>query len=179
MVLYEKKRCQCGQCTKNMKPVKFSSTRNRGRKRVLLADDDRVVRDSLAAVLEAEGYAVVPAEDGQQALEFVSTTPIDLVLLDLNMPRKGGWDTFERLSAEHPLVPVIVITARPNQLFTAVNAGVGALLEKPLDIPMLLGTIRRLLAEPAETRLQRLAGRSTHFYFIAGRDDSPDKPPHS
>jgi len=56
------------------------------------------------------------------------------------MPVKNGWDTFEQLTREHPLIPVIIATARPNQLFTAINAGVGALLEKPMDIPMLLRT---------------------------------------
>ena len=144
-------------------------------KRVLLVDDDRTVRDSLTAVLEAEGYVVVPAEDGQQALDQMYTTPIDLVLLDLNMPRKNGWDTFERLSADHPLVPVILITARPNQLFTAAGAGVGALLEKPLDIPVLLQTIARLLAESVETRLARLAGRDVPFRYAAGKTDWPSK----
>ncbi len=138
-------------------------------KQILLVDDDDTVRDSLRAVLESDGYAVVPAGDGLQAIELASSQPIDLVLLDLNMPRQSGWDTFERLSSQCPLVPVIVITARPNQLFTAVSAGVGALLEKPLDIPMLLETITSLLSEPAEARLARLAGRSTHFYFNSGR----------
>lgn len=164
----------------NMKVTEPAAARNRHRKRILLVDDDCNVRDSLAAVLEAEGYAVVPAEDGAQALNLVSTTPIDLVLLDLNMPRKSGWDTFERLSAEHPLVPVIVITARPNQVFTAVSAGVGALLEKPLDIPVLLETITRLLAESVEAGLARLAGRDVTFRYVAGSTDSPaehDDPP--
>jgi DNA-binding response OmpR family regulator len=109
-------------------------------------------------------------------LELIASRSIDLVLLDLNMPRKNGWDTFERLSAEHPLVPVILITARPNQLFTAVGAGVGALLEKPLDIPILLETITRLLAESVETRLARIAGHDTAFRYAAGKTNPPSKP---
>ena len=117
------------------------------RQRILLVDDDAGVRSSLQSVLVEEGYVVIPANDGEEALELIASRSIDLVLLDLNMPRKNGWDTFERLSAEYPLVPVILITARPNQLFTAVSAGVGALLEKPLDIPVLLQSIPRLLAE--------------------------------
>jgi len=129
------------------------------RKHILLVDDDAGVRGSLQDVLVEEGYLVIPANDGQQALELIASSSIDLVLLDLNMPRKNGWDTFERLSAEHPLVPVIIATARPNQLFTALGAGVGALLEKPLDIPHLLTTIRRLLEESSEARLRRLVGQ--------------------
>jgi DNA-binding response OmpR family regulator len=88
------------------------------------------------------------------------------VLLDLNMPVKGGWDTFERLTSEDPLLAVIIITARPNQLFTALGAGVGALLEKPLDFPMLLKTVSALLAESAEARLARVAGHHTDFHYL-------------
>jgi len=96
----------------------------------------------------------------------VAKTKVDLVLLDLNMPVKNGWDTFERLTAANPLVPVIVITGRPNQLFTAVGAGVGALLEKPLDIPRLLQTVSALLTESVEVRLARLAGRQATFHYL-------------
>ncbi len=141
--------------------------------RILLADDDPGVRGSLSDVLVSEGYVVIPANDGLQALELAASTTVDLVLLDLNMPRKNGWDTFERLSAEHPLLPVIIVTARPNQFFTAVGAGAGALLEKPMEIPTLLRTIRRLLAEPAQQRLARLAGHHTEFHYAeASRRES-------
>ena len=87
------------------------------------------------------------------------------MLLDLNMPVKNGWDTFEQLTPEHPLIPIIIITARPNQLFTALGAGAGALLEKPMDIPTLLRTMKKLLVESAEQRLARLAGKKTEFHY--------------
>jgi DNA-binding response OmpR family regulator len=135
-------------------------------KRILLVDDDPTVRDSLNDVLVAEGYAVTPAENGQQALDLAKKLPVDLVLLDLNMPIKNGWDTFERLTAEHPLLPIIIVTARPNQLFTALSAGAGALLEKPMDMPTLLRTMEQLLAEPAEQRLARLVGKKTEFHYM-------------
>ena len=138
-------------------------------KRILLVDDDAGVRESLSHVLVSEGYVVIPAPDGQQALALVASAQVDLVLLDLNMPVRNGWDTFERLSFHHPLLPVVLITARPNQLFTAVAAGVGALLEKPMDIPTLLRTIQRLLTEPFETRLARLTGRATEFHYAAAQ----------
>lgn len=137
--------------------------------RILLADDDASVRGSLSDVLVSEGYVVIPANDGQQALELAASDQIDLVLLDLNMPVKNGWDTFEQLSRHHPLLPVIIVTARPNQLFTAVGAGVGALMEKPMDITVLLRTVKRLLAESADTRLARIAGQETDFHYSAAR----------
>ena len=138
---------------------------SRSPKRILLVDDDATVRDSLNDVLAGEGYCVIPAKNGREALDLVEQSPIDLVLLDLNMPVKNGWDTFEQLSREHPLIPIIIATARPNQLFTALNAGVGALLEKPMDIAALLRTIRKLLAESADRRLARLAGQVAEFHY--------------
>jgi len=128
-------------------------------------DDDPTVRDSLNDVLLAEGYLIIPAQDGQQALDLANKSPVDLVLLDLNMPVKNGWDTFERLTAEHPLIPIIIATARSNQLFTAVSAGAAALLEKPMDIPTLLRTMKKLLVETTEQRLARLAGKDTEFLY--------------
>src|SRR6266478_4338684 len=134
-------------------------------RRILLVDDDPTVRDSLKDVLLAEGYLITSAEDGQQALDLANKSAVDLVLLDLNMPVKNGWDTFERLTAEHPLIPIIIATARPNQLFTALNSGVGALLEKPMDILTLLRTMEKLLAESVEQRVARLAGKNSEFTY--------------
>jgi DNA-binding response OmpR family regulator len=132
---------------------------------ILLVDDDPTVRESLNDVFVSEGFAVLQAENGLQALDIVARARIDLVLLDLNMPVMGGWDTFEQLTREHPLIPVIIATARPNQLFTAVNAGAGALLEKPMDIPSLLRLVRRLLTQSTEQRLARLAGVDTDIHY--------------
>src|SRR5208283_3074471 len=126
--------------------------------RILIVDDDASVREMLTRVLAGEGYLVWAAANGAAALEIAATTKVDLVLLDLNLPGKSGWDTFERLTTENPLLAVIIITARSNRLFTALGAGAGALLEKPLDFPKLLQTISRLLKEPAESRVARLAG---------------------
>jgi DNA-binding response OmpR family regulator len=138
----------------------------------MIADDDATVRASLSDVLATEGYKVIPAENGKQAIELANASAIDLVLLDLNMPVKNGWDTFEQLTREHPLIPIIIITARPNQIFTAIGAGVGALLEKPMDIPTLLQLMKQLLAESAEQRLARLAGRKANFHYSAPRTES-------
>ena len=136
------------------------------KRKLLLVDDDPSVQKMLGRLLIAEGYQVLPAVNGQQALDLAAATELDLVLLDLNLPVKNGWDTFERLTSENPLVPIIIITARPNQLFPALAAGVGALMEKPLDFPRLLETIRGLLGEPMEERLARLTGKSDGFHYL-------------
>jgi DNA-binding response OmpR family regulator len=137
----------------------------RSGKRILLVDDDSTVRDSLQDVLVARGYVVIPAENGVQALHLASLMTLDLVLLDLNMPAKNGWETFERLTTGNPLLPVIIITARPNQVFTALSAGAAALLEKPMDISILLEAVARLLAETSEQRRARSAGKKTEFHY--------------
>jgi CheY-like chemotaxis protein len=135
------------------------------RTRILLVDDDPTVRGSLNDVLLSEGYTVTPAENGQQAVDLANQSAFDLALLDLNMPVKNGWDTFEQLTREHPALSIIIVTARPNQLFTAASAGAGALMEKPMDIPSLLRAIKKLLAESPEKRLARLVGKKTDFYY--------------
>ena len=124
--------------------------------RILLADDDADVREMLGRVLESEQYEVVPARTGREAAaKFIAHVP-DLVLLDLNMPDRDGWDAFDLMEQTHPLVPVIVITARPQQYKHAAELGVDALMEKPLNLPLLLSTIAGLLAESETERVRRL-----------------------
>jgi DNA-binding response OmpR family regulator len=142
--------------------MKFHSHRG---KHILLVDDDPTVRGSLNDVLVAEGYSVIPAENGQQAIDLANHLEVDLVLLDLNMPVKNGWDTFEQLTREHPIIPIIIVTARPNQVFTAVSAGAGALLEKPMDMQTLLESMEKLLSEPTDQRLARLVGKNANFDY--------------
>lgn len=138
------------------------------KKRVLVVDDDDSVRQSLEKVLEDAGYSVVLAASGAEAVRRFEPGQIDLLLLDLNLPKQSGWDVFAELTTRHPLVPVIIITGMPNQYFTALAAGVGALFEKPVEVPALLQTMAELLAEPDEVRLQRLHG---------DRDDTRFEPP--
>jgi DNA-binding NtrC family response regulator len=88
---------------------------------------------------------------------------------------KNGWETFEQLTAENPLLPIILITARPNQFFPALASGVGALLEKPLDFTKLFQTIRDLLGETDELRLARLAGQPAAFSYVPAIPGDPRK----
>ncbi|MGA9453557.1 MAG: response regulator [Verrucomicrobiia bacterium] len=132
---------------------------------ILLVDDDPSLREMVGRVLAEEGYLVLCAANGAEALDIATGNRIDLVLLDLSMPGKGGWDTFAELTSRNPFVAVIIITARPNQFFTSLAAGVGALLEKPLDFPTLLRTVRALLTESAEARLARLVGHDSAFHY--------------
>ena len=140
---------------------------------ILLVDDDPAVRRMLLRVLEDEKYHVIPAATAAEAIRIASQTAPDLTLLDINLPSASGWDVFERLTKDHPSMPIIVITARPNQLFPALASGVGALMEKPLDLPKLLWTIRSFLEEPQNVRRDRLAGRPAEFHYLPSKRDEP------
>jgi CheY-like chemotaxis protein len=124
--------------------------------RILIADDDSVVRGSLAAVLESEGYVVDEARNGIEAVASAIENLPDLVLLDLNMPHWDGWTAFSQLDRVTPLLPVIVITARPNQYEKAVRLGVDAFMEKPLNIPILMGAVKRLTREDQRRHVRRI-----------------------
>lgn len=135
------------------------------KKQILVVDDDASVRELLGRVLAGEGHGARMAANGPEALAIAAGGHLDLVLLDLNLPGKSGWEVFERLSADHPLLPVIILTARSNQLFPALAAGAGALLEKPVDFPRLLQAVSRLLAESPEVRRARRTGRAAEFIY--------------
>ena len=135
-------------------------------KRILLADDDPGVRQMLARVLELEHYRVVLAGTGWEAAAKFRACAPDLVLLDLNMPGKDGWEAFDLMNDTYPFVPVIVITAKPQQYARAVEVGVDALMEKPLDLPLLLATIADLLAESESDRVRRLTDRDFKTAFL-------------
>ena len=126
-------------------------------KSILLADDDPSVRTMVGRVLEMDGYNVMPASSGREAVSQFLNGPPDAVLLDLNMPEKDGWEAWHLMSSLHPFVPVIVITARPNQYEHANQLRIDALMEKPLDLGLLLETIRQLLTEPDAQRLARVS----------------------
>lgn len=129
----------------------------------------------LTRVLVGEGYFVRAAANGLEALDMVVNLRMDLMLLDLNLPGKSGWSVYEQLTGAAPLMSVIIITAQSNQLFTALSAGAGALLEKPLDFPKLLQTVSSLLAEPPGLRLARKNGHRAEFHYQSGRAENHHK----
>ena len=133
------------------------------KKRILIVDDDAAIRNSLKKVLEGANYEVLLACNGPEAVRYSEQDLIDLLLIDLNLPLKSGWDTFECLTEHYPSLPIIIITGLPNQYEIALAASVGALLEKPVEVPILLKCIQQLLSETAEDRSQRLKSGSTQL----------------
>jgi two-component system, chemotaxis family, chemotaxis protein CheY len=137
-------------------------------KRILIADDDALVRGSLAAVLESEGYIVDEAHNGIEVVSRAIKQPPDLVLLDLNMPHWDGWTAFSQLDRVKPLLPVIVITARPDQYKEAVRLGVDAFMEKPLNIPILVCAIKLLTNEDENRHVRRITNRGFVTRLLGG-----------
>jgi DNA-binding response OmpR family regulator len=127
------------------------STTEALKKKILVVDDDPQIRESLRKELRAAGYEVALAASARQGIETFEAERIDLLLLDLNLPDQSGRDVIGLLTALNPFVPIII-----DDL--AADAGVSALIEKPLNVPRLLETVKELLAGSPEAQLQRLAG---------------------
>lgn len=112
---------------------------------ILLAEDDQDLQDVLQKLLEADGYDVIPARTGKQALEYLSVdslSPPDLVILDLMLPLVTGWQVLKTIQHDPNLakVPVVVVTATSRDRPT----GVAAFLRKPLEVEVLLETLHSL-----------------------------------
>ena len=124
------------------------------RQRVLVVDDDKAVRESLRRSLEYNGYDVVLASDGAEALASIGTARPDVVVMDVMMPRLGGRETTRALRAAGHDLPVLVLTARDavGDRVEGLDAGADDYLTKPFALAELLARLRALLRRvtPAE-----------------------------
>ena len=150
---------------------------NAPKKTILLADDDASVRMMVGRLLDAENYNVLFARNGREAARRFKADPPDLVLLDLNMPEKDGWEAFEEMCEVNPMLPIIIITASPYEYERAVQLGADALMEKPLNLSLLLKSIRELLAESPSACMARLTNPNFKTNYLklhhhAGEKDS-------
>jgi two-component system response regulator MprA len=123
--------------------------------RVLLADDDRAIRESLERALQLEGYQVVSAADGVQALSFIRREVPDLAILDVMMPGVDGLGVCRVLRADGVRIPILMLTARVDVTarVEGLDAGADDYLAKPFELQELLARmralLRRSLLEPA------------------------------
>ena len=114
--------------------------------RVLLAEDDPAISEPLARALRREGYDVDVREDGVAALDGAKENP-DLVLLDLGLPKIDGLEVCRRIRAEGRAIPVLILTARADEVDTVVGLDAGAddYVTKPFRLAELLARVRALL----------------------------------
>ncbi|MEM6326386.1 MAG: sigma-54 dependent transcriptional regulator [Bacteroidota bacterium] len=126
---------------------------------ILVADDEPAIRRSLREILDFEGYGVTEAEDGEEALQKAKAGGIDLVLLDIKMPRRDGMEVLQALRDAEVGVPVVMISGH-GTVETAVEAtqlGAVDFLEKPPDLNRLLVSVRNALSRgELETETKRL-----------------------
>ncbi|CAG0961076.1 Regulatory protein AtoC [Phycisphaerales bacterium] len=142
-------------------------------KSILLAEDEKVLRESLTQLLAEEGYEVVPAADGQEARDLALSRAFDLVLTDIRMPRMDGMALLQHLQRLAPQTPVVVITAfgTVDSAVGAMRAGAADYLLKPVQFEDVLLRVRRAL-EFGEIRRDRrilseqLAASSTFHNLI-------------
>ncbi len=117
--------------------------------RILVVDDDSLVRRAIVSMLELCGYGVVACEDGLAAAESVERERPDLVLLDVMMPKLNGLEVCRRIkrTAHGRSIPVVLLTARstPEDVITGLDAGADEFLTKPIEANVLEARVRALL----------------------------------
>ncbi len=111
-------------------------------RKVLVVDDDPVVRKSFDRVLTSKGYAVITAENGEEALRKLSAEKYDVVYTDIRMPGMSGLEVAEKVKARQPWTPVVIITGYGNDAAEAraKAAGVANFLHKPLSPELIEGS---------------------------------------
>lgn len=121
-----------------------------GPKKILIADDEPNILISLEFLMKREGYAVVLARDGQEALEAVLRERPDLVLLDVMMPLKSGFDVCHEVRANEAVkdTPIVMLTAkgRDTDVAKGLALGASAYMTKPFSTRELVQKVQSLLA---------------------------------
>ena len=115
--------------------------------KILIAEDDPNIRLGLVATLESDGYTVVAASDGAQALRVFPQDKFDLVMLDVMMPKASGYDVCRELRARGTKVPVLFLTAKGEEVDKVVGLKLGAddYVTKPFGVHELLARVEALL----------------------------------
>jgi two-component system, NtrC family, response regulator HydG len=116
-------------------------------RRVLVVDDEPGMRETLVDILEAVGYDVTVAADGQAALDAVLGRPVDVVVMDVQMPKRDGVTVLQELRPPPPAVIMMTAYALEERLRLAVDANAFAILHKPFPVGRLLS----LVASASET----------------------------
>jgi DNA-binding NtrC family response regulator len=139
----------------------------------MIVDDEPNIRLTARAVLEADGYQVVEAGDGEEAVERLRREPVDLILLDLRMPLLGGLETLRHLREVGDDTPVVVVTAHGgvSDAVAAMKLGAVDFVEKPMTPEALRGVVSEAVGRrsasaagpaPAAARLAEELARVQH-----------------
>jgi two-component system KDP operon response regulator KdpE len=125
-------------------------------RRVLLVDDEPAVLRALTIALQANGYEVLAAMTGEDAVAKATAHPVDLLLLDLGLPGIDGFEVIRRLRVVLPALPIIVLSAQGEQQakVEALDLGADDYVEKPFGVPELLARVRASLRRADQARGQ-------------------------
>ncbi|MEX0661191.1 MAG: sigma-54 dependent transcriptional regulator [Balneolaceae bacterium] len=115
---------------------------------ILVTDDEKSIRNTLRDILEFEGYEIVEAESGAEALEVISNTQVDLMILDIKMKGMDGIEVLEQSKETNPQLPIIMISGHGTIKIAVEATKVGAFdfIEKPPDLNRLLISVRNALS---------------------------------
>jgi DNA-binding response OmpR family regulator len=125
--------------------------------KILIIDDEIVLRQTLARVLQQAGFEATSAENAEQALAFLKSTPFDLVYLDLRMPGLHGLDVLKLIHEQYPALPVVLFTAQPdiNSAVEALRNGATDYLLKPLKPQVIIERTQTILTAQKKERRKR------------------------
>src|SRR4026209_2877641 len=133
--------------------------------RILLADDEQAIQTLLSYPLQKDGYEVVHASDGREALARFAEQTFDLVVLDVMMPRMDGLEVCRRLRAKGERVPIIMLSAKSEEIDKVLGLGLGAddYITKPFSMREFRSRVKAALrragmAQPADGEEQPIEG---------------------
>lgn len=134
--------------------------------RLLVAEDQSMLRDALCQLLllQEDVEDVLQAGDGQEAIRLLETHPVDIAILDIEMPIKTGLEVLEWAKSQRPQLKVVIVTTfkRPGYFERALNAGVDAYVLKERRITDLMATLHTVLAGQKEYSPELMEGILTH-----------------
>jgi len=133
----------------------------------LIVDDDSDFRSVLGEVLGDEGYRIVEASNGNEALRVLDALRPDVILVDLLMPVMNGWSLFAAIEARNELqsTPIVFLSAVPHMA----PGGGSLVLKKPLDLPTLMTLLDALRPEPSSSEMRlKTVPRTAPAYRLGG-----------
>ncbi len=136
---------------------------------ILVAEDDDNIRTGLVDTIESEGYRVTPARDGKEAIDLFASEKFDLLLLDIMMPEKSGYDVCRVVRSTNEDIPVIMLTAKGEEIDKVIGLQLGAddYITKPFGVHELLARISAVLrrSQRKPKPLEEKFAGPEHFAF--------------
>ena len=146
---------------------------------IAIIDDDNLVRKSVALNLEQEGFKVLEAEDGEKGISLVEEKKPDVIILDIKMPRKDGFQVCKELRNKGISTPLILLTARSEEVDKVLGLELGAddYLAKPFGMLELVARVKALLRRNKSTKeLEKVEFSGIKIDFKAYKAEKESKP---